>query len=92
MSWIILLCTLICIGFVCLFGMYKEAMRNTVLEHTLVFEEFPESFQKVKVFFISDIHRRIISSSLIERVKGKADIVIIGGDLAEKEYLYRKSL
>lgn len=51
MSWIILLCTLICIGFVCLLGMYKEAMRNTVLEHTLVFEEFPESFQKVKVFF-----------------------------------------
>ncbi|PEA28761.1 metallophosphoesterase [Bacillus cereus] len=84
MTWIILLCTLICIGFVCLLGMYKEAMRNTVLEHTLVFEEFPESFQKVNIFFISDIHRRVISSSLIERVKGKADIVIIGGDLAEK--------
>ena len=32
------------------FVMYKEAMRNTVLEHTLVFKEFPKSFQKVNVF------------------------------------------
>lgn len=63
MSWIILLCTLICIGFVCLFGMYKEAMRNTVLEHTLVFEEFPESFQKVKVF----LFRIFIEGSFLAR-------------------------
>ena len=30
--------------------MYTEAMRDTVLEHTLIFEEFPKSFQKVNVF------------------------------------------
>ncbi|TKI89397.1 metallophosphoesterase, partial [Bacillus wiedmannii] len=64
MIWIILLSALICICIIFLLVMYTEAMRNTVLEHTLLFEEFPKSFQKVKVFFISDIHRRGISSSL----------------------------
>ncbi len=84
MIWIILLSTLVCIGIIMLLVMYTEAMRNTVLEHTLIFEEFPKSFQKVNVFFISDIHRRVISNSLIEQVKGRVDLVIIGGDLAEK--------
>ncbi|MES5947164.1 metallophosphoesterase [Bacillus toyonensis] len=84
MIWITILSTLICIGIIFLLVMYKEAMRNTVLEHTLEFKEFPQSFQQMNMFFISDIHRRVISDSLIERIKGKVDLVIIGGDLAEK--------
>ena len=36
------------------------------------------------MFFISDIHRRIVSESIIEEVSGKVDVVIIGGDLLEK--------
>ncbi|MGQ0441317.1 hypothetical protein ACT4UT_35200, partial [Bacillus sp. B-TM1] len=55
MIWIILLSTLVCVGIILLLVMYKEAMRDTVLEHTFIFEEFPKSFQKVNVFFISDI-------------------------------------
>ena len=50
MIWIILLSTLVCIGIIMLLVMYTEAMRDTVLEHTLIFEEFPKSFQKVNVF------------------------------------------
>ncbi len=92
MIWIILFSTLIGMGILLLFVMYKEAMRNTVLEHTLVFKEFPKSFQKVNVFFISDIHRRVISNLLIEQVKGKVDLVIIGGDLAEKGVSLSKNL
>ncbi|HDR7848065.1 TPA: metallophosphoesterase family protein [Bacillus toyonensis] len=84
MIWITILSTLICIGIIFLLVMYKEAMRNTVLEHTLEFKEFPQSFQQMNMFFITDIHRRVISDSLIERIKGKVDLVIIGGDLAEK--------
>ena len=42
--------------------------------------------------FISDIHRRVISNLLIEQVKGKVDLVIIGGDLAEKGVSLSKSL
>ncbi|PEB52655.1 metallophosphoesterase [Bacillus pseudomycoides] len=84
MLWIGLGSMFICIVFICLFIMYREAMRDTLLEHTLSFVNFPTSFQRVRIFFISDIHKRIVSRSLIERVKGKADLVIIGGDLAEK--------
>ncbi|MGH1284796.1 metallophosphoesterase [Bacillus toyonensis] len=84
MIWITILSTLICIGIIFLLVMYKEAMRNTVLEHTLEFKDFPQSFQQMNMFFISDIHRRVVSDSLIERIKGKVDLVIIGGDLAEK--------
>lgn len=43
-----------------------------------------EKLSKSKCIFISDIHRRVISNSLIEQVKGRVDLVIIGGDLAEK--------
>lgn len=61
MIWIILFSTLIGIGILLLLVMYKEATRNTVLEHTLVFKEFPKSFQKVNVFlfliFIEELFR-----------------------------------
>lgn len=64
--------------------MYKEAMRDTLLEHSISFLNFPISFGEVRIFFISDIHRRTVSQSLIQKVKGKVDLVIIGGDLAER--------
>ncbi|WP_075982158.1 metallophosphoesterase [Bacillus massilinigeriensis] len=64
--------------------MYKEAYENRVVYHTLEFSDFPGSFGQIHLFFISDIHKRIIDDSIINEVKGKADIVIIGGDLLEK--------
>lgn len=82
--WISIVTGLLVCSILVLYFMYKEAMRNTVLEHTLSFQDFPTSFQKVKIFFISDIHKRVVSRSIIEKVKGQADLVIIGGDLAEE--------
>lgn len=70
--------------------MWKEAFRNFVRYHTLSFKEFPESFGEYRIFFISDIHRREIDDSIIKEVKDQANIVIIGGDLTEKNVpLYR---
>lgn len=45
-----------------------------------------EQTKKLSVFFISDIHRRKIDRKLIQKVlrQGQPDIVIVGGDLAEK--------
>lgn len=63
--------------------MWREAHRNEVINDILLFKEYPCQ-QPLTIFFISDIHRRIIHSSILKKVKGKADIVIIGGDLAEK--------
>lgn len=72
------------IGSFLLLYMYRQAFTDRVLEQEIRLQEFPESFGSVKIFFISDIHKRIIQDSIINEVKGKADLVVIGGDLAEK--------
>lgn len=64
--------------------MVREAFQNRVIYHDLSFSTFPQSFGEVNIFFISDIHRRKVSNKIISEVKGKVDIVIIGGDLMEK--------
>ncbi|CAH2715712.1 putative protein YpbG [Neobacillus rhizosphaerae] len=71
-------------GALLLIYMVRQAFLNKVMEHELLFPDFPESFGKVSLFFISDIHRRTVSDVIINAVKGKADVVIIGGDLTEK--------
>ncbi|MFD0048558.1 metallophosphoesterase [Actinomycetes bacterium NPDC127524] len=63
--------------------MYRNAFLDRVLSEDLTFPRFPESFGKVTVFFISDIHRRRVTDKLIREVKGKADMVILGGDIRE---------
>lgn len=63
--------------------MYKLANKDILNELTLTFEDFP-SADKVSLFFISDVHRRTISDSLIDSAAGKVDFVLIGGDLTEK--------
>ncbi|MBA2874995.1 metallophosphoesterase [Thermaerobacillus caldiproteolyticus] len=71
--------------FLCLFiYMWWEAHRNRVVEVELSFVNFPSSFHAFTIFFISDLHRRTLSDTIVRRVKGKADIVLIGGDLTEK--------
>jgi predicted MPP superfamily phosphohydrolase len=71
--------------FLCLLAyMWWEAHRNRVVHVELRFADFPKSFRAFTIFFISDLHRRKVSNKVIEQVKGKADIVLIGGDLTEK--------
>lgn len=72
------------VGVFLLLYMAFLAFGNNVEENELEFGNFPKSFGTLKIFFISDIHRRRISDSIITAAKGKADIVIIGGDLMEK--------
>lgn len=82
MGYALVLLVGVCIAF--LFYMYKEAFADRVLNQEITFPNFPESFEKVTIFFISDIHKRKITSRIIDDVKGKADMVVIGGDLLEK--------
>jgi uncharacterized protein len=63
--------------------MYIEAHRNRVRLDTVKIDKLPGAFKNFKIFFISDIHRRTVTKNLLEKA-GKADIVIIGGDLTEK--------
>jgi predicted MPP superfamily phosphohydrolase len=81
---VIIIIIVLFLGVGLLFYMLREAFLNHVVEHEMLFPDFPKSFGQVTLFFISDIHRRTISDQIINTVKGKPDIVIIGGDLTEK--------
>ncbi|MED1468079.1 metallophosphoesterase [Bacillus salipaludis] len=78
------------VGICLLLYMIREAFLNQVKEEEIEFSDFPKSFGKVSLFFISDIHRRSISDKIIHAVKGRTDIVIIGGDLTEKGVPFSK--
>ncbi|SFA98172.1 Predicted phosphohydrolase, MPP superfamily [Bacillus sp. cl95] len=82
---LIFLITILLFGMALFFFMLKEAFENRVVEHNINLEDFPESFGEVSIFFISDVHRRKIDEKILNKVKGKVDIVIIGGDLTEKK-------
>ncbi|MFB9757742.1 metallophosphoesterase [Ectobacillus funiculus] len=64
--------------------MYKEAHVNRVIYQEYCFPDFPRSFGEVRIFFISDIHKRQLPDTWIRDMQGKADFVVIGGDLTEK--------
>ena len=64
--------------------MWKEAFKNKVIKQTLTFDRFPEGMGEINIFFISDIHRRIIHPEIFSQLTEKVDLVIIGGDLCEK--------
>jgi predicted MPP superfamily phosphohydrolase len=70
--------------------MFKEAHRNVVNNVALTFDEFPNSFGEIKLFFISDIHKREISAEMLQSIKGEVDLVVIGGDLLEKGVPFKR--
>lgn len=63
--------------------MHATALRHRLIKQTIYMDRLPEAFNDSKLFFISDIHRRIVSPDLLKEV-GTCDFVIIGGDLLEK--------
>lgn len=70
--------------------MWYEAHRNVVLKTDIELELLPAGLSGMRVFFISDIHRRLISDKIVDEVNGEADMVIIGGDLAEKGVSFQR--
>ncbi|TCP31671.1 putative MPP superfamily phosphohydrolase [Scopulibacillus darangshiensis] len=63
--------------------MYLEAHRDRIIKHFVAIDHLPHAFHHFRIFFISDIHRREITSDLLNAIKEKPDLVIIGGDLTE---------
>lgn len=66
--------------------MVKEARSNRIDLEEIELEALPAVFDGLRLFFISDIHRRAVSDKLIERCvqSGGTDVVLIGGDIREK--------
>ncbi|WP_340141706.1 metallophosphoesterase [Priestia sp. D3YE.R1] len=75
---------ILALGIGLLIFMFSEAHRTYVEERTIHLSTFPENQQSLHLFFISDIHKRTVSSKLLGKIPGEVDFVIIGGDLLEE--------
>ena len=64
--------------------MLNNAFRRNVVKHDVKIKSSNYQAKTLKVFFISDIHRRKIDRKLIRKINKDIDLIIIGGDLAEK--------
>ncbi len=66
--------------------MFVSARRRNVIYHNMNVATDSQADKRLSVFFISDIHRRKIDDKLLSKIQPahEIDIVIIGGDLAER--------
>jgi predicted MPP superfamily phosphohydrolase len=66
--------------------MFLNSRQRNVTFHDMNVGEGNTIDKPLTVFFISDIHRRKIDEKLLAQIRGRheIDVVIIGGDLAEK--------
>ncbi|QDP40488.1 metallophosphoesterase [Radiobacillus deserti] len=67
---------------VCSYMMYK-AHRDILDRREIVVSSYPKDFPPLQLFFISDIHKRSVSTETLRQIEG-VHAVIIGGDLLEK--------
>ena len=67
-----------------LLRMLTNAFQRNIVHHKVKIEGHSNNKTKLKVFFISDIHRRKINRKLITKIDKDIDFIVIGGDLAEK--------
>ncbi len=87
----IVILIIVTISFFTIIYMWKVARENHVKHHELFFENLPGSFSGYTIFFIADVHRRLIDDEIITRIKNKANMIIIGGDLTEKGVPYSRT-
>ncbi|MBE9912929.1 metallophosphoesterase [Paenibacillus donghaensis] len=64
--------------------MSYEARIHAITDSEVFLERLPEAFEGSRIFFISDIHKRKLSRAFMESLQGKADWVILGGDIMEQ--------
>ena len=64
--------------------MSYEARLHSVTHSEVVLDNLPEAFRGSRIFFVSDIHKRKLSRECLKAYDGKADWVILGGDIMER--------
>lgn len=81
----IILLVLLGIG-VLLIKMIVEARSFHVTEEEVFLERLPEAFEGTRLFFISDLHRRVLTPAHLQQIQehNPASLYLIGGDLTEK--------
>ena len=63
--------------------MWHKAHNDQVEYHTIVINHMPKHQVPLRIFFITDIHTRVVDMKTINQIKQDIDLVIIGGDLLE---------
>ncbi|MBN8208022.1 metallophosphoesterase family protein [Bacillus sp. NTK071] len=81
---------LVVVGLLLLGYMWIEAHLNRVVTQELQIKDLPKSFDSYRIFFISDLHNRLISKRILSKVKNNVDAVVIGGDVMEKGVSFEK--
>jgi predicted MPP superfamily phosphohydrolase len=69
--------------------MYLEAKQNRILPLNVPIPGLQASFNGFRLYFISDIHRRSISTKMLDRLS-TPDLIVIGGDLMEKGVSFQR--
>lgn len=67
-----------------LLHMWLEARSCDLKQDDVELMNLPSAFDGTAILYISDMHKRLLKTSDIEMCKGKADWVLIGGDIAEE--------
>lgn len=67
-----------------LFHMWREAHTTVITEDEVEIAHLPTSFDGATIIFLSDTHARLLKTKEVEQLRGKADWVLIGGDIAEE--------
>lgn len=81
---------IVCCFIIMIAYMSFKAKENHLTKHIIKFDKFPKSFHTINIFFISDIHRRIVSDKLLETIPPAIDFVVIGGDLTESGVPFKR--
>ncbi len=79
MTYIVSACVLL--PFVLILYMLFKAHHDTIEYRTITASNL---LSEINMFFISDIHRRNISTNTLRSIQKEVNLVVIGGDLTEK--------
>lgn len=64
--------------------MVYQAHHDMIDVRDIVDPNLPTDFHEFRIFFISDIHKRLIKKQTLSNINQPIDLVIIGGDLTER--------
>lgn len=85
MTWLLVL-VIVCIGAaaVMALAMVASAFGKRIIAEEIELDRLPPALDGFRILFITDIHRRRLPAALLEPLRGKVDIVFLGGDMTEK--------
>lgn len=67
-----------------LLHMWLQARAYDLVQDDVELINLPAAFDGATLLYVSDTHKRLLGTTDFEKWKGKADWVLIGGDIAEE--------